>query len=175
MTSLQYPIGPFRRLPEPLDRDTRDALIERIAALPGRLRSAVHRLGDTQLDTPYRDGGWTPRQITHHLADSHLNALIRVKLALTEEHPTVRPYDQERWAEQADVLGVPVASSLDILTGLHERWVRLWQAMEPSDFGRTAHHPEIGDVTVDFFLQQYAWHGDHHVTQIEEVRKREGW
>lgn len=175
MTSLQYPIGAFQRLPEPLDADTRLALMERIAALPSRVRAAVEGLSEEQLDTPYREGGWTPRQIVHHLADSHLNALVRVKLALTEERPTIKPYDQERWAEQADVTGVPVSASLDILSGLHERWTRLWRAMAPSDFARTAHHPEVGEVTVDFFLQQYAWHGDHHTTQVEDLRAREGW
>ncbi|GMV03968.1 MAG: hypothetical protein AMXMBFR53_02500 [Gemmatimonadota bacterium] len=175
MSDIQYPIGRFQPQPAPLPADARAGHVDRIAALPGRARTAVAGLDDPQLDTPYRDGGWSPRQITHHLADSHLNAFVRIKLALTEDHPTIKPYDQERWARQADVTAVPVAASLDILGGLHERWVRLLRSLSEADFARTVKHPEIGDIDVDFLLQMYAWHGDHHVTQIERLRERRGW
>lgn len=172
--SLQYPIGRFERAAEPLAGDVREACVRRIEALPARLRAAVAGLDAAVLDTPYREGGWTPRQIVHHLADSHMNALIRVKLALTEERPTIKPYEQERWAVLPDVIGVPVDASLDIVSGVHDRLARVLRVQPPEGFGRAAHHPEIGDVTVDFFLQQYAWHGDHHTAQIEGLRARLG-
>jgi len=175
MSDIQYPVGRFHPRATPLPGDVRAELIGRIEALPARAKAAVAGLDDAQLDTPYRDGGWNARQITHHLADSHLNAFVRIKLALTEEHPTIKPYDQERWSELADVRGVPVAASLDILGGLHQRWVALWRSLDEADFARTVKHPELGDVSVDFFLQLYAWHGDHHVTQMEQLRERQGW
>lgn len=175
MESLQYPIGRFQPRPAPLPAEARAALVDRIAAVPGRARRAVEGLGDAELDTPYREGGWTPRQITHHLADSHLNAFVRVKLALTEDHPAIKPYDQEGWARQADVTGMPVSHSLDILSGLHARWTTLLRAMGEAEFARTVRHPEIGDISMDFLLQLYAWHGDHHLTQIEQLRERQGW
>jgi hypothetical protein len=175
MEPIQYPVGRFAPQPDPLTPDQRVSLIARIAVVPARARAAVDGLSDAHLDTPYREGGWSPRQIVHHLADSHLNAFTRVKLALTEDRPVIKPYDQDRWSEQADVLGVPVVSSLSILDGLHHRWVLLWNAMADDDFGRKALHPEIGEVSVDFLLQMYGWHGDHHVTQVEQLRQRRGW
>lgn len=175
MSDIQYPIGRFQPQPAPLSAAARAGHVGRIAALPERARTAVAGLDDAQLDTPYRDGGWSPRQITHHLADSHLNAFVRIKLALTEDHPTIKPYDQEGWARQADVTGVPVGASLDILGGLHDRWTRLLRSLSEADFARTVKHPEIGDIDIDFLLQMYAWHGDHHVTQIEQLRERRGW
>lgn len=175
MSSLQYPIGPFEAQPSPLTGAQRAELVARIRALPDRARAAVAGLSDQQLDTPYREEGWSPRQITHHLADSHMNAFVRLKLALTEDHPGIRPYDQAAWAVQADVTSVPVALSLTLLDGLHERWCALWASLDDAAFARTAHHPEIGDISVEFLLQLYAWHGDHHVTQVEELRQRQGW
>lgn len=175
MTDLRYPTGAFAPKGEPLTPEERADLIGRIRALPTALRVAVEGLGDAQLDTPYRDGGWSPRQIAHHLADSHLNAFLRVKLAVTEDRPTIKPYDQEAWARTADVADVPVETSLGIVTGLHDRWARLLDSLSDEDFGRELVHPDIGEIDVDFLLQMYAWHGRHHVTQITELRQREGW
>ena len=175
MTDLQFPIGRFAPSAEPLPSDAREALVARIAAIPSRVRAAVVGLTEDQMDTAYREGGWSPRQIAHHLADSHMNAFVRIKLALTEDNPTIKPYDQERWAVQADVTDVPVDLSLAILEGLHGRWVRLLRSLDGAGFARTVYHPEHGEVSVDFFLQLYAWHGDHHVSQIEGLRAREGW
>jgi hypothetical protein len=172
---VRYPTGKFEPKQAPLTAEERDALIERIEALPGELRAALQGLGDEQLDTPYRAGGWSPRQIAHHLADSHLNAFIRMKLALTEERPTIKPYDQEAWANLPDVEGVPVASSLAILDGLHSRWTRLLRAIPEDGFTRPVVHPEIGDIDVGLLLQLYGWHGRHHATQITEQRARCGW
>lgn len=172
--TLRYPIGRFTPGEGELDADTRARFIQRIEGLPVRARAAVAGLDDGALDTPYRPQGWTPRQIVHHLADSHMNAFVRIKLALTEDHPTIKPYDQEAWAGLVDSTGAP-ESSLSILEGLHERWVLLLRSLEEDAFGRTVNHPEIGAVTLSFFLQLYAWHGDHHVTQIEELRDRKGW
>lgn len=173
--SLRYPTGKPAPKDGPLAEQERAALIERLETVPRRLRAALDGLTDGQLDTPYRDGGWTPRQIAHHIADSHLNSFVRFKLAMTEENPTIKPYDQALWADTPDVLGMPVASSLAIVDGLHERWVRLLRAMTPEDFGRTLDHPESGHVDLDRMLQIYAWHGHHHIAQIEGLRERSGW
>lgn len=175
MPSLRYPTGEFQPKGAPLTPEERAPLIARIGTLPREARAAVKGLDDARLDTPYREGGWCPRQIIHHLADSHLNAVIRFKLALTEDVPTVKTYEQERWAVLADVKGVPVEASLSILDGLHERWSRILVAMTPSDFARRLRHPELGDIDLDFLLQMYGWHGRHHVTQITELRVRQGW
>jgi hypothetical protein len=175
MNDPKYPIGPFEPREGPLTDDERAELVGRIRALPTALKVAVEGLSEPQLDTPYREGGWSPRQIAHHLADSHLNAFIRLKLAATEERPTILPYDQDRWARTADVLDVPVGASLAVLTGLHDRWARLLDSLAPGDFGRNLVHPEIGEIDIEYLLQLYAWHGRHHVTQIAEQRKREGW
>ena len=174
MNDLRYPIGPFTPKEGPLTQEDRGDLIGRIRALPTALKVARGGLAEGQLDTPYREGGWTPRQIAHHLADSHVNAFVRMKLAATEDRPTVRPYDQEKWAESADVLAVPVESSISILTGLHDRWARLLDSLKAEDYGRELVHPEVGEIDVDFLLQLYAWHGRRHVTQITELRKRMG-
>jgi len=175
MDSLKYPTGRFQPKGAPLTPAERAPLVARIGALPREARAAVKGLGDAALDTPYREGGWSPRQLVHHLADSHLNAYTRFKLALTEDVPTIKPYEQERWAELADTRGVPVEASLSILDGLHERWSRMLAAMTPADFGRRLRHPEIGEIDLDFLLQMYGWHGRHHVTQITELRARQKW
>jgi hypothetical protein len=175
MESLQYPIGTFVPKGAPLTGEERGKLVARIRSLPGEARAAVHGLGDAQLDTSYRVGGWCPRQIVHHLADSHANAFIRFKLALTEDGPAMKTYEQDRWARLADVCGVPVEPSLSVLEGLHERWARLLEAMTPEDFARRVRHPALGELDLDFLLQMYAWHGRHHVTQVTELRAREGW
>ncbi len=175
MESLQYPTGKFAPKGAPLTPDERRELQARIRTLPGEVRAAVKGLTDPQLDTPYREGGWSPRQVAHHLADSHLNAFVRFKLALTEDVPTIKPYDQERWSALADVRGVPVDASLAILDGLHERWSRLLGSLTEVDFARSLRHPEIGEIDLDFLLQMYGWHGRHHATQISDLRQRRGW
>lgn len=172
---LRYPTGKFNPKAGPLGADEREALIERIAEVPALLEKAVGGLSDEQLDTPYRDGGWSPRQSAHHIADSHLNGFVRFKLAVTEDDPTIRTYEQEPWAETPDVHAVPVEASLAIVRGLHERWVTLLRALTPEDFGRTIQHPEDGRMDLDRLLQLYAWHGRHHVAHVEGLRTRRGW
>ena len=171
---LRFPIGKFQRPTEPLDATQRARIIDIIAAAPKDLADALRDLTDPQLDTPYRPDGWTVRQLVHHVADSHMNAYIRVKLALTEDAPLVKAYDEKEWAKLSDSTG-PVDISLTLLTSLHDRWVRLMRAMQPADFTRTVTHPERGPITVDFLIALYAWHGPHHVAHVTSLRKREGW
>ena len=175
MDDLRYPTGRFTPKGAPLTGAERADFIAAVTALPGQLREAVAGLTDAQLDTPYRDEGWSSRQIAHHIADSHLNAFVRFKLALTEDVPTIKPYAQEAWAVQADVRGVPVGASLMIVEGLHQRWGRLLAGLTPEGFARRLAHPEIGEIDLDFLLSLYAWHGRHHVTQIVALRQRQGW
>jgi len=170
---LRYPVGPFSPPADPDATSRRDA-IAAVAAVPERVRAAVRDLTDDQLDTPYRPGGWTVRQLVHHLADSHLNALTRLKLALTEDQPTIKPYDQEAWARLPDSRE-PIEPSLLILDGLHRRWAALLNALSPDDFERTWDHPEDGVLTIDGLLALYAWHGKHHVAHITSLRDRQGW
>jgi uncharacterized damage-inducible protein DinB len=174
MTDPRYPVGPFKRK-ETLTDSERVDLIRQIAEAPAQLRAAVQDLTDEQLDTPYRDGGWTVRQVVHHLPDSHLNAYIRFKLACTEQHPTIKPYKQELWAELIDARTGPVEPSLALLEALHTRWVIFLQSLQAADFARTFNHPESGVQTLDAVLQLYAWHGRHHVAQITSLRERRGW
>jgi uncharacterized damage-inducible protein DinB len=152
----------------------RARLIDELAGVPAALEAAIEGLNDAQLDTPYREGGWTVRQVVHHLADSHINAFIRAKLVLTEDHPTLKPYQQDRWAELTDAK-LPVAPSLAILRGLHERWVALLRSLPETAWTRTAFHPENGEMTLDDILQLYAHHGSTHAAQIETLRARTGW
>jgi hypothetical protein len=155
--------------------EARQANIETIAALPERVREAVQRLSPDQLDTPYRPGGWTVRQVVHHLADSHLNGYARVKLALTEDAPTIKPYDEGAWAMLADSR-LEIDPSLAILDGLHLRWAALYRAMSDHDFAKTFHHPERRDpLTLEQHLHIYAWHSRHHVAHITRLRQRQGW
>jgi uncharacterized damage-inducible protein DinB len=174
MTDLRYPIGPFVA-PDALTPAERAAAIERIAAAPAALRRAVAGLGLAQLDAPYRDGGWTVRQVVHHVPDSHMNAYIRFKLGLTEERPTIKPYDQERWAQLPDTAVVPVDVSLTLLEALHVRWVALLRGMSAADFARTFVHPEMGTLSLDQTLALYAWHGEHHTAHVTTLRARRGW
>ena len=157
-----------------LNAEQRRDGIARLLELPGLVEEAVRGLDDAQLDTPYRDGGWSVRQVVHHLADSHLNALIRMKLTLTEEHPPLKPYDQDEWARLGDA-ALPVAPSLAILRGVHERWAALLESLPEEAWSRTAYHPERGDITLDDQLSLYAGHGVHHVGQITGLRTRNGW
>jgi uncharacterized damage-inducible protein DinB len=174
ITDLRYPIGRFTR-PASFTDASRAAAIAAIAGTPKQLRNAVHGLSDAQLDTPYRPGGWTVRQLVHHVPDSHMNAYVRTRLALTEENPTIKPYEEAKWAELADAKSMPVDVSLTMLETLHARWVTLLRSMTPAQFSRTFNHPESGPMTLDAMLAMYAWHGAHHVAHVKELRRREGW
>jgi uncharacterized damage-inducible protein DinB len=175
VTDLRYPIGPFAYDGAMTDA-RRSECIARIAATPGRLRAAVAGLNDAQLDTPYRPGGWTVRQVVHHVPDSHLNAYTRVRLALTEDTPTIKPYEEARWAELSDARTLPVDVSLRLLEALHTRWVPLLQRLGASDVARPFRHPEHGRLmTIDELIALYAWHGDHHTAHVTSLRERMGW
>lgn len=171
----RYPIGPFQRRDE-LSGDERRAMLDDIAAAPAKMRAAVAGLTEEQLDTPYRDGGWTLRQVVHHVPDSHLNAYCRLKLALTEDVPVIRPYDESTWAKLEDSRLTPIEVSLTLLESLHARWMTLFRSMKPEDFRRTLRHPEHeGTPTLDWLVAMYAWHGKHHVGHITSLRERMGW
>jgi len=174
MTDLRYPIGKFT-FDGPTTPEQRLELLNQIEQAPGRLRTAVKGLSDQQLDTPYRPEGWTVRQVVHHVPDSHLNAYVRFKLALTEDEPTIKPYAEDRWAQLADTQATPVEVSLTLLDSLHDRWVRLMRSFNPDDWKRTFHHPERGVVSLEMNLAMYAWHGRHHVAHITSLRERNGW
>ncbi|MHB8653939.1 MAG: YfiT family bacillithiol transferase [Terriglobia bacterium] len=170
----RYPVGKFA-WPENVSEADRKQYISQIEEAPGKLRSAIQGLSGAQLDTPYREGGWTVKQVAHHLADSHMNAFIRFKLALTENEPTIKPYEQQHWAELPDGKTAPVEISLDLLTSLHRRWVVLLKSMKPEDFARTFRHPEMGVVKLERNLALYAWHGRHHVAHVTSLREQKGW
>lgn len=174
MTDLRYPTGRFVPTASATTA-SRASAIDVIAATPAQLRHAVEGLDEDQLDTPYRPDGWTVRQVVHHVPDSHLNAYVRIKLALTEDAPTIRPYDEAAWAGLADTSSVPIDVSLSLLEALHLRWVALLRAMTPADFERGYEHPETGRHTLDHLLALYAWHGPHHVAHITGLRARCGW
>jgi uncharacterized damage-inducible protein DinB len=174
MEDIRYPLGTFALDKEPT-ASKRAAWISDIADMPAHLKRAVCGLSQAQLDTPYRDGGWTPRQIVHHLADSHMNSFTRFKLALTEPTPQIKPFDQDAWAKLPDVLHADISSSLALVTGLHERLVILLNSLTEKDFAITFLHPENGLMTLDRTLQTYAWHSRHHVAQITALRDRMGW
>jgi len=174
MTDLRYPIGTFKYEGE-LAEEGRRRAIDAIAEAPARLRAAVEGLTPQQLETPYRPGGWTVRQLVHHLPDSHLNAYTRFKLALTEEEPTIKPYDEAQWANLEDGRNAPAVISLALLEALHLRWVLLLKSLQPADFARTLRHPERGVMTLDELLSLYAWHGRHHVAHVTSLRERMAW
>jgi hypothetical protein len=171
---LRYPVGRFEA-PTTLTPAERLACIEALDALPARLRVAVDGLSDAQLDTPYRPEGWRVRQLVHHVADSHINAYTRFRLTLTEDEPTIRPYDQDAWAVLDDAGSMPVGVSLDLLTALHVRWVRLIRAQPDTAWARRLLHPAVGVMTLDDLLANYAWHCRHHTAHITGLRAREGW
>ena len=175
MEDLRYPIGQFRYDGEP-DQHRREQWIEEIAATPANLRAAVAGLSPQQLDTPYRDKGWTIRQVVHHLPDSHLNAYTRIKLALTEDVPVIKPYEEARWAELPDGRTAPIELSLNLLESLHHRWVMLLRQLTPADFRRRFIHPQHGrPIELQETLALYAWHGQHHVAHITSLRHRMAW
>jgi hypothetical protein len=167
----RYPTGHFVFTPSP-SPDVRTACIAAIGSLPAEMRAAATDLPPGRLDVPYRDGGWTARQVIHHVADSHMNAYIRFKLTATEANPPLKPYDETLWAELVDGKTEDPAVSLGILDGVHRRLHRLLTTLAPTDFGRTAHHPEHGPVTLDWLLQLYAWHGRHHIGHLGLVAGR---
>ena len=173
MTDLRFPIGAFVR-PLMLEPGERRAAIARIRATPSQLRAALQGLDERQLDTPYRPGGWTLRQVAHHVPDSHLNAYVRCKLALTEDAPTIKPYDEAAWARLPDSR-LPIDVSLALLDALHERWVVLLDALSESEWERTFVHPEMGVTRLDQFAALYSWHGRHHTAHITSLRERMGW
>src|SRR3954471_4000162 len=171
---LRYPVGKFD-WSAPIDPADYPRLIAEIAACAGALRSAVAGLSRDQLETRYRPGGWTVKQLVHHVPDSHLNAYTRFKLALTEDEPTIKTYDEARWADLRDSRSVPIEFSLALLENLHRRWVSLLRALPDADFRKTLRHPEWGQMTLDQVLGIYAWHGDHHVAHVTSLRQRMGW
>jgi uncharacterized damage-inducible protein DinB len=173
MSDPRYPIGKFE-IPTDLDAAKRAAWIEAIAATPANLRAAVAGLTDAQLDTPYREGGWTVRQVVHHTADSHMNSFIRFKLALTEETPHIKPYDENEWAKTPEVRD-PIDDSLAILDALHRRWVSLLNGMSDADFKRAFFHPDHGPIPLGIAAALYAWHGAHHVAHVVHLRRQNGW
>lgn len=170
----RYPIGQ-QPSPESVDVAHASAYIAGIAALPENLRSAVYGLDDVQLDTPYREGGWTARQVVHHVADSHMQAYLRMRLALTEDWPTITPYNEKLWAEMPDARTLPAEVSLEILAPLHRRWVTMLKAMPAKDWERGYQHPERGRTTLLQAAALYEWHSRHHVAHIMELRKSRGW
>ena len=173
---LRYPVGKFEFRPDvPVQHAERTRLIDQIAHAPGLLAAEVTGLTDAQLDTPYRPGGWTIRQVVHHVPDSHLNAYVRCKLAVTENHPTVKTYEEAKWADLIDARTVPINVSLTLLAALHQRWVPFLRSLDEVEFARTSFHPEWGEMRVDDFIQLYAWHGRHHVAHIHRLRERSKW
>jgi uncharacterized damage-inducible protein DinB len=174
MTDPRYPIGHPDLKPE-LTAAERLSAIDTIAGTPAALRAAVAGLSDAQLDTPYRDGGWTVRQVVHHVPDSHMNAFIRFKLGLTEDNPTIKPYEEALWANLADARDTPTEVSLTLLDTVHVRWDIILRAMGAADFQRRVTHPERGAMTLDQVLSLYAWHGPHHVAHVTKLRERMGW
>ena len=151
-------------------------MLNDIAAAPARMREAVAGLDDAQLDTPYREGGWTLRQVVHHVPDSHLNAYCRLKLTLTEQEPVIRPYDESLWARLDDSRTTPIAVSLTLLESLHARWMEIFRSLTPEDYRRTFRHPEHDGIqTLDWLVAMYSWHGRHHVGHITSTRQRLGW
>ena len=174
MNDPRYPIGKFTPDPEPTP-ELRARHIDEIAALPGHMREAVRGLSAEQLETPYRDGGWTLKQVVHHVPESHMNAYIRFKLALTENCPTIKPYDEAAWARLKDVELTPIDISLNLLESIHSRWVTLLNTMKEDDFARKLNHPESGVQTLDRMVALYDWHGNHHLAHITGTRERMKW
>jgi hypothetical protein len=172
--SLQYPIGP-PQLAEPFTTEQRNAAVEGLRRFPEILRNTVATLSDQQLATPYRPGGWTVRQLVHHVADSHMNAYIRVRLALTEDWPTIVSYQEARWAELEDASNAPVTVSLDLLQALHIRWVRLLTSLDEQAWKRGYTHPENGRQSVERTAILYDWHGRHHTAHVTGLSARMGW
>jgi len=173
-TDPRYPIGRLQ-VPETITAEHRAAAIAAIAAMPGLLKAAVKGLDREQLETPYRDGGWTVRQTVHHIADSHINATVRLRWALTEDWPTIKIYYEKEWSELHDVTSAPIEWSLELLENLHPRWVFLLDSLTDEQWQRGVIHPESGRLSVDKLTQIYGWHSKHHVAHITRLRERKGW
>lgn len=170
---LRYPIGKFQYNEEEVI-NSRDKFINEIATLAEKLTAVLNNLTEEQLNTPYREGGWTIKQVVHHLADSHMNSFIRFKLALTENNPVIKPYDENLWAELSDSK-IPINLSLDLINSLHQRWVILLNSMTATDYQKNLTHPEIGQLDLNKCLALYAWHGNHHTAHIAFLKERNGW
>jgi uncharacterized damage-inducible protein DinB len=171
---LRYPIGEFR-FPDAVSPEDRRRFVGQIGEAPARLRAAVSGLSEAQLETPYRPGGWTLRQLVHHVPDSHMNSYMRFRLALTEDDPTIKPYHEDRWALLLDACSSPIEASLTLLECLHARWVALLQSLSEEEWRRTFRHPDLGPVSLEQNAALYAWHGRHHVAHITALRERMGW
>jgi len=174
MSDLRYPIGKFTFDGSSTEAD-RQKFTDDIEQTPAKLRAAVQALSEARLDTPYRPGGWTVRQVVHHLPDSHLNSYVRFKLALTEDEPTIKPYYEDRWAELQEAKTAPIELSLALLDSLHKRWVLMLRSMKSEDWKRTFRHPDLGVVSLEKNVALYSWHGRHHVAHITSLRERMGW
>lgn len=174
MNDPRYPIGKFS-YDAPPSEPQRAKFVQEIADTPNQLREAVRGLSPQQIETPYREGGWTVRQVVHHVPESHMNAYVRFKLALTEDCPTIKPYLEDRWAQLPDVQSTPIEVSLAMLELLHDRWVRVLRAITPGDWKRTFNHPELGVMPLEKNLALYAWHGKHHVAHVTALRKKMNW
>ncbi|MFL6449010.1 MAG: YfiT family bacillithiol transferase [Bryobacteraceae bacterium] len=173
-SDLRFPIGRYQPVSE-INAAVREEWIRELESLPQNLRNAVGGLSEIQLDTPYRPGGWTVRQVVHHLPDSHMNSYVRFRLAITEDTPPVKTYAEEKWAELPDAREAPIDGSLLLLDGLHRRFVSLLRSLTDEDFARTFRHPELGEIRLDWTLGLYAWHSRHHVAHITTLRVRENW
>ncbi|GAB4287012.1 MAG: bacillithiol transferase BstA [Ignavibacteriaceae bacterium] len=174
MTDLRYPIGKFSFRGNYSNEEIA-SFIDEIEALPTVLKHAVAGLNEAQLNTPYREGGWTVKQVIHHLADSHINAYVRTKLALTESDTTIKTYDQEKWANTKEIRLTPVSVSIDLLSALHMRWVLLLRSLEKEQLKKNFIHPESGIKTIEWLIALYAWHGNHHTAHITSLKERMGW
>jgi len=174
MNDPRYPIGKFNRVSS-LTAAERATCIEQVAAAPAQFRRAITGLTPAQLETPYREGGWTVRQVAHHVPDSHMNAYLRFKFGITEDSPAIKAYEEKDWARTPEVAATPVDVSLALLDALHVRWVTLLRAMTPEQFARTIKHPEMGATSLDTMLAMYAWHGRHHTAHVTSLRERMGW
>lgn len=172
---LKFPIGKYQP-PQTIDEAQISVWIEEVNAIPKMIRERCSHLNDKQLDTPYRDGGWTLRQVVHHIAESHMNSIIRFKWALTEDHPTIKAYHEDRWAELDDTKFAPIDFSLDLIESLHHKWVYLLRSLTFDDFSKTFHHPEMKkDITLGWTLGLYAWHGEHHYQHINQTIIQNDW
>jgi hypothetical protein len=167
LENLRFPVGRFERLKAPLDRAARTSLIDTIDATPARFRALVAGKSDAQLDTPYRPGGWTIRQVVHHVPDSHMNAYVRMKVAVTEDSPSIKAYEEARWAELPEAKTGPVEWSVALLEALHRRWIAFMRNLQDADFAKAYVHPELGRVTLDEALTLYAWHCRHHEEHVK--------
>jgi hypothetical protein len=170
----RYPIGKYE--PQPFSNDRKNQWLQDLRILPDQLEQSILNMDEKQLDIPYREGGWTIRQLIHHVADSHINAYIRFKLALTEDNPTIKPYDQEAWVALDDVQSVPINISLTLLHALHTRWYAALRNLPDDSWQRTVFHPEQKkNISLWYLLGSYAWHGKHHVAHVNRLRESRGW